>query len=123
MEAPARERENTVIGQVREVIMEGVGGVKVVLGKGESAGGRGSPGVYKCRLNHLEPVFTVAHEASPVFDVDMDIGPQIQVVAELRPPLPHDCGADDWAILNAGDVMAAGSQRAGTIPTAARADD
>ena len=91
-----------------EVVAEGVGGVEVVFGEREGAGGGGGPGVHQGGLQHLVFVGAAADEAAAVFDEDVHVGAQVEAVAELGEALAHDGVGDDRVDLDAGDVVAAG---------------
>ena len=123
IEAPSRDGNQSVVGQVLQVIAEGVGGVEVVFGERESAGGGGRPGVHQGGLQHLVFVFAAAHEAAAVLHEEMNLGTQIEVVAEPGEALAHDGVGDDAVDLDRGDIGAAAVQRARHVPPAARSDD
>ena len=78
IEAPARERQQPVVREMRKIIAKRIGRVEIVFGKRESAGGGGSPGIHQRRLNHLILLRAAAHETAAVFDVDMHVRPQIE---------------------------------------------
>ena len=114
---------HAVVGQVQQVIAERVGGVEIVLRKREGAGRGGGPGIHQGGLHHLVFLLAAAHEAAAVFHEDAHVGAQIDAAA-LRPrTIAHHGGGDDGVDLDAGDIVAAGSQRAGHVPAAAGADD
>ena len=123
IEAPARHGHHAVVGEVREVIAKGVGGVEIVLGKREGAGRGGRPGIHQGGLQHLVLVGAAAHEAAAVLDENVDVGAQVETAAEPGEALAHDGGGDDGIDLDSGDVVAAGSQRARHVPAAAGPDD
>src|SRR5262249_53141028 len=112
-----------VIGEMREVIAEGVDGVEVVLGKCERAGSSGRPRIDERRLNDLILLIAAADKAAAVFDMDVNLGPQVEAVAEIGEALAHDGVGDDRVDLDAGDVAAAAVEGARNVPSAARSDD
>jgi hypothetical protein len=81
-----------------QVIAEGVGGVEVVLGKREGAGGGGGPGIHQGGLQHLVLVGAAAHEAAAVLHENVDVGAQVEAPAEPGEALAHDGGGDDGLI-------------------------
>src|ERR1039458_2288834 len=123
IEAPAGDGEYAIAGEVQEVIAEGVAGVEVVFGEGESARGSGGPGIHQGGLQHLIFVGTAAHEAAAVLHLDVHLGAQIEAVAERGEALAHDGIGDDTVDLDGGDIGAAAIEGAGDVPTAAGSDD
>ncbi len=106
-----------------QVIAESIHRVEIVFRKRERAGGGGSPGIDQGRLQHLILRGAAAHEAASVFDVNMDVGPQVEAVAERGKALLHDGGGDDGIDFHAGDIVAAIGQRARHVPATAGPDD
>src|SRR5580704_13389811 len=102
-----------------QVVTHSVAGVKIVLGKCESAGGGGSPRSRQSRLNHLIAVVAAADEAAAVFHMNVDVGTQVESVTERGEFIPHDSLGDDGVDLDGCDVMAAGSQSSCHVVSAA----
>ena len=73
---------SAVVGQVRKIIAESVGGVEIVFRQRERAGGGGRPGIHQRRLDHLILIGAAAHEAAAVFHVDVHVGTQVQPAAQ-----------------------------------------
>ena len=108
---------------MQQVIAQGVGGVEIVLREGECAGRGGGPGIHQGGLHHLILLVAAAHEAAAVFHEDVHVGTQIDAAALGHVAVAHDGGGDDGVDLDAGNIVAAGGQRAGDVPTAAGPDD
>ena len=123
IEAPAGDGEQAVVGEVEEVIAEGVAGVEVVFGEGEGAGGGGGPGIDEGGLEDLVLIGAAADEAAAVLDEDVNVGAEVEAVAERGEALAHDGVGDDAVDLDGGDVGAAAVEGAGDVPAAAGSDD
>ncbi len=108
---------------MQQVIAEGVAGVEVVLGERERAGGGGGPGIHQGGLQHLIFVGAAADEAAAVLHVDVNLGTQIEIVAEPGEALAHDRVGDDAVDLDGGDIGAAAVEGARHVPAAAGSDD
>ena len=107
---------------MRKVIVECVGGVQIVFGKRESAGGRGSPGVNQCRLNHLIFFGAPPHEGSAVFLFDPHPRLEVDSMAVVGEFIAHDGVRDDGIDLHRGDIAAAAGQRASHVIASSGAD-
>src|SRR5579871_5545854 len=107
---------------MRKIVAEGFLRVEIVFGKREGAGGGGCPGVDERGLNDLILFGRAAHETAAVLDVNVHIGTQIEIAAELRILLPHDRGADDGIDFDAGNIVAAGGKGARYVPSPAGSD-
>src|SRR5436190_7020419 len=108
---------------MREVIVERVGGIEIVLGERERTRRRGGPGVHERGLEDLIRVGAAANEAAAIFDVHVNVGAEIKASTQFGKALPHDGGGDDLIDLDGGHVVAAGSERARDVPTTPGADD
>ena len=108
---------------MQQVIAESVAGVEVVFGEGECAGGGGGPGVDQGGLQHLVFVVAAAHEAAAILHVDVNLGAQIEIVAQPGEALAHDGVGDDAVDLDGGHIGAAAVKGARNVPPASGSDD
>ena len=120
---PARHRQRTFVGEVREVVLESLHGVERVFRQGESAGGGRCPGVDQGGLDDVESVVGSPNEATPLVCHNGDALMGVQIGALAGEAFAHDSLRDDRIDLDSRDVFRAGGQRIDDVRTTARSDD
>src|SRR6202030_2344440 len=109
--------------QMIEVFSKCLHRIKTVFTEGEGSGGGGSPGVDQSHLDHVKILLRIANKRSPVGNLDVYLGPLIQVIRIIGVAVAHHGVGDDRIDLNSGDARAAVGNGAKYIDSATRADD
>jgi len=111
IETPARKGQQSVICQMRKVVVKGVRGVQMIFGKREGSGGGRSPGVDQGGLHYLILFAAAADKGPAVVDEDSHLRTQVEPVAFAHEPVAHDGIRNDGVDLDRGDIAAARRER------------
>src|SRR5579863_3003920 len=122
-ELPARDGDHPVGFQVLEISSKRLHGIKTVLAQGKSSSGGRGPGIDQSHLNHVEILFRIADKRPSVSDLDVNLGPLVQVIRIIGVAPPHYGIGDDWINLNSRHAWASIGDGAKYIHSAARPDD
>ncbi len=123
LKLPARDGNHAIGLEMLEVLAESFDCVEAVFAQGKCAGRGGSPCVHQGHLHDVELLAGVAHKGAAIGDVDVHLGPLIEVVDVVGVTAAHDGVGYDGIDFDSGDARAAGSQGAHYIHPAAGADD
>ncbi len=108
---------------MREIFLEGFHRVKAVLAQGEGAGRGGRPCVHQRHLDHVEALFCIAYERTPIGDVDVNLRTLVKVIRIIGVPVAHDGVGNDGIDFDSGHIGTAIRHRPQHIHTSARTDD
>ncbi len=122
-EFPAGDGDHSVGLEVIEIFAERLDGIEIVFAEGERAGGGRGPGVDQRHLHDIKMLRSRAQKRAAIGDVDMHVGPIVEMLRVVGVPLAHDGGGDDGIDLDPGHARAAVGHGAQNVDAAARADD
>src|SRR6202050_2798139 len=106
-----------------EIFSECLHGVKTISAESESSGRRGSPGVDKSHLHHVEILLRIAYERAPVGYLNVNFRTLVQVIRIFRVAAAHHGVGNDGVDFNSGDAGTAVSHSSKHIDSAARPND
>ena len=120
---PARDGDHSIGLEVIEVFAECLDGIEIVFAEGERPGcGRG-PGVDQGHLHDIELLWSGTQERPAVGDMNMHVGPLVEMLGVVGVTLAHDGGRDDGIDLDPGYAGTAVCNRAQDIDAAPGPDD
>ncbi len=120
---PARDRQDPLVVQMVEVVIERFDRVERVLGERVGAGGGCRPGVDERRLDHVVAVRRPPHEAPAVVDRDSHARVRVDAAREAAKAVAHHVVGDDRVDLDAVHARRAEDERRGQVASAAGPDD
>ncbi len=123
LKLPAGDGDHSIRLQVLEVFAERFDRVQAVFAQGKGAGGGGGPGVDQRHLHDVELLLRIAHKRPAVGDVNVHLGPLVQMKGVVGVAAAHDGVGNDGIDLDSGNARAAIAHRAQDVHAAAGADD
>ena len=111
LKLPAGDGDHAVGLQMFEVFAEGFHRIETVFAQGKRARCGGSPRIDQGHLHDVELLAGVAHKRTAIGDVDMNLGPIVEVVDVVGITAAHDGVGDDGIDFDSSNAGTSVGQR------------